>query len=458
MITSRKNYYLDTNIVLDNYENIFTLSDNNQNTIIFSKTVINELDSKKTVEGAIGYNAREFFRIMEKSKVTEKANLNGHAKRIFMTYNEDGFELDIHLVLLNQYETNESNTDGKSLNDRRIIETAKKIQDDYENFHVLSNDIAFRSDAILEDLTCESFKTDNKKVSELFLYTTIETDLKLPETLSKLQEFTELDISCSCGIELIHSDGNRTYGFREGNLFYEIDEKALMKQTIKPINARQKVLSSLIMSDTNDIIVCTSKAGGGKNLVVTSGCCDLIDKKMSPYEGIVYIRSNIDSIENKDQELGFLPGSLEDKMGPYLRPLKDTVETLVRSKYKEAVTRNKVVLDEKIEEFTKKYNISFEAINFLRGGTIKNKLVIIDEAQNISISAMKLILTRIGENCKVFIIGDVKQIDSKYLNERNNGLTHMMNLIGKEEELRIVGIDFNKTIRSKIAGWAADNL
>jgi predicted ribonuclease YlaK len=78
--------------------------------------------------------------------------------------------------------------------------------------------------------------------------------------------------------------------------------------------------------------------------------------------------------------------------------------------------------------------------------------------QNISISGMKLILTRVGENCKVFILGDTQQIDSKFQSERNNGLTHMMNLIGTQGDMRIVGIDLTKTIRSKIAGWAAENL
>lgn len=295
--------------------------------------------------------------------------------------------------------------------------------------------------------------------------------------------------------------------------------------------------------------------------------------------------------------------TMDDKMAPYLRPLKDTIDTLVRSKYKVAISKDREALDAKIEEFNEKYNISFEAMNFLRGGTIKNSLIIIDEClsegsilhteegkmsietivskiskgesikvlsynfntnaqemkalnnikveefkpdkdkmyeieledggmmavtgnhklyingeyrkvgdclddseyyllkdsstnikitsikevhykgkiytpevednhnyflgesmilskncQNISVSGMKLILTRVGENCKVFIMGDTQQIDSKYMSERNNGLTYMMNLVGTQEDIRIVGIDLTKTIRSKIAGWAADNM
>lgn len=461
-----KTYFLDTNIILDNYENFFTLAENGKNTLIFSKTVINELDSKKTSEGSIGYNAREFFRIMEKSEKIEKSDLNNNAKRIILRYVYDvnNSNIIVHIINLNHHTVNESNTDIKSLNDRKIIETAKNISEVYNNMIILSNDIAFRTDAILEDLDCEGFKTDNKKVSELNLFRTfnVKDDIKLPISKVELQkiadESDDNNIENTCGIELVYSSGYKVYAYKEGTLYYEINEKDLNKQTIKPINARQKILSSLILSNTSDIIVVTSKAGGGKNVIVTSACLELMDMKQSPFEGITYIRSNIDSIENKDQEFGFLPGSLDDKMGPYLRPLKDTIDTLVRIKYKVAINRDKEAFDNKVEEFSKKYNINYEAMNFLRGGTIKNKLVIIDEAQNISISGMKLILTRIGENCKVFILGDVNQIDSKYLNERNNGLTHMMNLVGTDTDLKITGMDFNKTIRSKIAGWAADNL
>jgi PhoH-like ATPase len=465
-IKMTNSYFLDTNIILDNFENLITLSDEGTNDIVISRTVLSELDSKKTIEGAIGYNAREFFRLMEKAEIVSKSDLNGHAKRIILKYNTGAFDITIHLVSLNQFDSNENNTDPKNLNDQKIIETAKKIFNDYENLRVVSNDIAFRSNAILDDLDCESFKTDNKKVSEMNFYRSFDApsdgSFVLPCTMEDVQKLADLtenpDILNLCGIEICFDNGNKCYGYKQGNLFFEILDEDLKKQIITPIGSRQKVLSSLILSDTSDIVVCTSKAGGGKNLVVTSGCCALIDRKQSPYEGIVYVRSNIDSIETKDQELGFLPGDLDAKMGPYLRPLKDTVDTLVRSKYKVAISRDKEALDAKIEEFTKKYNITFEAMNFLRGGTIKNSLVIIDEAQNISVSGMKLILTRIGENCKVFILGDVAQIDSKYMNERNNGLTHMMNLIGTEQDIRIVGLDFNKTIRSKIAGWAADEL
>lgn len=457
-------YFLDTNILLDNFENLITLSDHGTNQIVLSRTVLSEMDSKKTIEGSVGYNAREFFRLMEKTEIISKSDLNDHAKRIILKYEEGTFDIEIHLVSLVKFDANESNTDPKNLNDQKIIETAKKILQDYENLRVVSNDIAFRSNAILDDLDCESFKTDNKKVQELNLFRTFsyDGDLEFPmnaEDVQKLANETEdPDISNTCGIEILRQTGNKFYGYKEGDRFYEVSDKELAKQIITPINARQKILSSMIVSGTNDILVCASKAGGGKNLIVTSGCCYLMDMKQSPYEGIVYIRSNIDSIENKDQELGFLPGSLDDKMGPYLRPLKDTVDTLVRAKYKVAISRDKEAFDAKVEEFMLKYNITFEAMNFLRGGSIKNKLVIIDEAQNISTSGMKLILTRIGENCMVFVIGDTQQQDARFLSERNNGLTYMMNLVGMNDDIRIVGLDFNKTIRSKISAWAADHM
>ena len=261
----KKAYYLDTNILLDNYINLLTLSDNGENIIVLSRTVLSEMDSKKTIDGAVGYNAREFFRLMEKTDIVEKSDIENSAKRIILKYSEAPLEVEIHLVSLTIFDANETNTDPKNLNDVRIIETAKKIMNQYSNFHVLSNDIAFRSNAILDDLDCESFKTDNKKVAELGLYRSYEVqdNVKFPLALEEIHamDANEDGVVNVCGIELVYASGNKAYGYREGFDFHEVNDDDLRKQIIAPINIRQKILSSMILSDTNDVIVCSSKAG-----------------------------------------------------------------------------------------------------------------------------------------------------------------------------------------------------
>lgn len=262
MIT-KKAYYLDTNILLDNFENLLILSDSGENVIVLSRTMLSEMDSKKTVEGAVGYNAREFFRLMEKTEVEEKSDMDNNAKRIILKYSEAPLEVEIHLVSLTHFDANESNTDPKNLNDQRIIETAKKIKSDYADFHILSNDIAFRSNAILDDLDCESFKTDNKKVSELNLYRSYSVDesVVFPLTLDELRKLDSEEVTNVCGVELAYSNGNKSYGYREGACFYAVSDEDLRKQIISPINIRQKILSSMALSDTNDVVVSTGMAG-----------------------------------------------------------------------------------------------------------------------------------------------------------------------------------------------------
>jgi PhoH-like ATPase len=160
-------------------------------------------------------------------------------------------------------------------------------------------------------------------------------------------------------------------------------------------------------------------------------------------------------VDNKQEELGFLPGSLEEKLGGYLAPLYNSIEKLVRRKYKSANLRDKEVLEEKIKEFINKYRIEPSYEGFLRGSTLENAIVIIDEAQNESCGSMRLILSRIGQNSKVIVLGHNGQIDSYWCNALNNGFTYLCNETEKENEfdVNIVGCRLTKVVRSKIAKY-----
>jgi len=179
----------------------------------------------------------------------------------------------------------------------------------------------------------------------------------------------------------------------------------------------------------------------------------LLDEKGSNFEKILYIRKTIVSIDNKQEELGFLPGTLEEKMGGYLAPLFGAVEKLVRRKYKSADLKDKENLDSKIKEFISKYRIETAYEGFLRGTTIDNAVVILDEFQNESTVGTQLILSRMGQNTKVIAIGHTGQIDNSYVNEMNNGLTYLVNECEKtnDNDVTIVGCRLLTVVRSKIA-------
>lgn len=451
---NRKSFLVDTNVILDDPQNLLKLSQKSKNLIIIPETVIDELDAKKTGFDIVSFHAREFNRMMSEAEIIGHSDINHTAKRVIIKVSE----CEMHLVSLLKYDNTVENTDPKILNDRKIIETAWKISKEYANMTVLSNDVAFRSRCILENMKVEQFKTDNKKETDIEFFKSFETQHEFVSPILDVEK-----ISNALGEEIPHSvsglefknpkTGINKYYYKVKSTLYEIDEKELQKQNIVPMNREQKVLSSLILHDTTDIIVIPGKAGTGKSLIALSSACALLERKQSQYEKIVYIRKTITSIDNKSEELGFLPGTLEEKMGVYLAPLYNSIEKMVRRKYKTSNLRDKKVLEEKIKEFIDKYRIETSYEGFLRGSTIENAVVILDEFQNDSVASTRLILSRIGQNCKVLILGHNGQIDNNFLNPLNNGLTYMTNQCGVENEygVNVVGCRLVNVVRSKIA-------
>ena len=141
------------------------------------------------------------------------------------------------------------------------------------------------------------------------------------------------------------------------------------------------------------------------------------------------------------RDIGFLPGTLEEKMLPWLAPIQDNLQFLMGN--------DKKTLDIYLDNGT----IELEALTYIRGRSIANAYIIIDEAQNLSSHEMKTILTRVGEGTKIILTGDIEQIDNVYVDETTNGLTHV---IENFKEYGFVGhVTLQKGERSKVATIAA---
>ncbi len=140
------------------------------------------------------------------------------------------------------------------------------------------------------------------------------------------------------------------------------------------------------------------------------------------------------------KDIGFLPGTMEDKMLPWLMPLQDNLEHILGDK-------------SMFKSFIEKGKIEIEALTYIRGRSISNAFIIIDEAQNLTAHEVKTIITRVGENTKIVLTGDIEQIDNIYTNETSNGLTYT---IEKFKSHDVAGhITFRKGERSKIATLAS---
>jgi PhoH-like ATPase len=141
------------------------------------------------------------------------------------------------------------------------------------------------------------------------------------------------------------------------------------------------------------------------------------------------------------KDIGFLPGSMEEKMRPWLAPIRDNLQYLMGN--------DKILM----EEYLSNGLIEVEALTYIRGRSISDAYIIIDEAQNLSRHELKTIITRVGENTKIVLTGDIEQIDNAYIDETTNGLTYAVESF-KETELA-GHITLQKGERSKVASLAA---
>ena len=211
------------------------------------------------------------------------------------------------------------------------------------------------------------------------------------------------------------------------------------------INARNKEQSfaiDLLLDPSVKLVSLVGRAGSGKTLLaIAAGLEQTIGLNVGG-SGNLYDRLIVSRpVQPLGKDIGFLPGTLHDKMMPWLMPIQDNLQFLMGN--------NKNTL----QMYVEKGKIEIEALTYIRGRSISNAFVIIDEAQNLTMHEIKTIITRIGEGTKIVLTGDIEQIDNAYVNETSNGLAHA---VEKFKQFPISGhVTFKKGERSEIASLAA---
>ena len=197
----------------------------------------------------------------------------------------------------------------------------------------------------------------------------------------------------------------------------------------KPVRARtpnQRILYA--ESTINDLIFAIGPAGTGKTYTAIALAVKAL--KNREIKKIILSRPAVEAGEN----LGFLPGDLKDKIDPYLQPLYDALQDMIPAK--------------KLEEYMKDGTIQIAPLAFMRGRTLSNAYVILDEAQNTTVNQLKMFLTRMGLNAKFIITGDVTQIDLP--KRSNSGLLHAMKILDKIKSISIVKFDKRDILRHRL--------
>ena len=438
----KKAYSIDTNIILDNPSNIIKLYDNG-NTIIVPEVVIDELDAKKSGFDEINYNAREFARFLEESEIISKEQ---KGSLLFIKTKIESLGIELFIVSKNEYKCENTKVAVNILNDRKILEITSDATQFFPELIFISLDIMARTRALSLGITTETLKGKDQKLEFEFHKT-----LEISDFTGKINDLVKtihLEPETT-SLEIMNEAGKKFFYFKNKNNQFELlDEKNEKKFPAPPLNLMQKVAANIIY-DEADISVIFGAAGCGKNIVALSSAMRLVDTK--EYNKIYYIRRTIISGDVED-ELGFLKGDLNEKMAGYNVPLEDSLTKIAKLKKRNA---KKEEIDEIVSEYKTKYDIEYLYAGHLRGSTLDdNSILIIDEAQNGSGSFMKTVISRVGQNSIVIVLGSNNQIDSKYVNKYTNGLTSLLKKSKNENTLNLRVIELKNVIRSKHAEWA----
>ena len=205
---------------------------------------------------------------------------------------------------------------------------------------------------------------------------------------------------------------------------------------LKARNKEQTFAMSLLNDPDIPIVTLVGKAGCGKTLLAIAAGLDQVLEQQR-YKKLIVSRP----VQPLGKDIGYLPGTMEEKMGPWLMPIQDNIDFLLNGRSKS------------MEMFFEDGTIQIEALTYIRGRSISNAYVIIDEAQNLTTHELKTIITRVGENTKIILTGDVEQIDSVYLDATSNGLSYA---VEKFKDHGLAGhVTLTKGERSKVATLAS---
>jgi len=213
--------------------------------------------------------------------------------------------------------------------------------------------------------------------------------------------------------------------------------------SISPRNKEQTFAIDLLMDKNVDLVTLIGKAGSGKSLIALASAIELVLNKKE-YDKLIIYRP----IQEVGSGIGYLPGDISEKLAPWFQAIMDSFEVLFSTKSGDW-KRN-------LEMYQKKGQIEMDAIAYVRGRSIPNAIILIDEAQNLSKDEIKTLLTRAGEGTKVILTGDIEQIDNNKLDAINNGLSYT---IEKFKDSELAGhITFTKGERSRLATLASNIL
>lgn len=413
-----KIFVIDTSVILYDHNAIHNFEEND---VTIPITVIEELDDFKKGNDTINYEAREFIRQIDKL-----AQNNILTSWIPINKNKGKFKV-IMTENLSTIDATKIFQDKKA--DHRILNCALSLQNEYPNKKVIlvSKDVNLRLKAKSLNINAEDYLTGRVEDTEK-LFTGKMTIENLDDAvIAELYQTGYCDLK-TIGLTTLQSNmylilkGQKSsalaYYRKSKNKIERIDKTTCYK--ITPRNSEQAFALHAILNEEARLVSLAGVAGTGKTLLALAAA--LQQKKT--YKQI-YLARPIVPLSNR--EIGYLPGSANEKILPYMDALFDNLK-FIQSQYKETDKEFKFITD-----CIKEEKVIITPLAYIRGRSISNTLFIIDEAQNLTPHEVKTIVSRAGEGTKIIFTGDIKQIDTPYLDAQSNGLSHVIDRMNKQE-------------------------
>lgn len=440
MKKQKKTFVLDTNVLLHDFHCIYNFGIND---IIIPIVALEELDKFKKGNDTINFMAREFTRELDKlagSGLFNKGVSLGKGKgKLFIETAKEFSEVG-------------KRSFPENIPDHRILAIAEYLCKDKRPQQVIlvTKDINLRMKAKALDIPSEDYESDKVVNLDDKIYKSIRIVENIERSL--IQQFYNEKIGLP--LELFDFANTITpheyFILKNGRssvlAHYNPTDKILERVEkhyaygIEPRNAEQTFAMHALLTNNIPLVALTGKAGTGKTLLALASALE----QRSKYDQIFLARPIV-PLSNKD--IGYLPGNIKEKIGPYMEPLFDNL-SVIKSKFSNASKDFKRIEDMLIEE-----KLIITPLSYIRGRSLSNVYFIVDEAQNLTPHEIKTIITRAGENTKFVFTGDIEQIDSPYLDNMSNGLTYLTDKM-KGQEI-FAHINLIKGERSYLADLAS---
>ena len=437
----KKTYVLDTNVLLHDPLSLFQFEEHD---VVIPAIVLEELDGKKRNMDEVGRNARETSRVLDQLRTMGKLHDGVPLENGGRLFVEIGHEQQVDIPF------------DVMTNDNRILLVALKFMKQHEHdanhkVVVVSKDILVRVKADAIGIDAEDYLTDHiVDTTNLYAgYREIEVDQSLIDEFYKVRQLPTSALTKQVlypnSFVVLKSNVSKASALAVVDSLQPIVRPLALDADhiwgIHPRNVQQRMALDLLLRDDIPFVTLLGKAGTGKTLLALAAGLSLVEDEQR-YNKLVVARP----VVPMGNDIGYLPGEMEEKLRPWMQPIYDNLEFLFSANSK----------DELGNILAGMKSIQLEALTYIRGRSMPDQFIIIDEAQNLTKHEIKTILTRVGENSKIVLVGDPYQIDHPYLDEYSNGLSYA---VERFKGQNVFGhVQLVKGERSSLARLAADLL